>query len=69
LVALREHVEEVGHENLPRHYAFLAAPDSEQARIARQQELVDFHIYPIWYPKGMHDESISALLLKIWSMC
>lgn len=68
LVALREHVERVGHENLPRHYAFLAAPDSEKARIARQQQLVDYHIYPIWYPKGLHDESISALLLKMWSM-
>jgi SIR2-like domain len=68
LFALREHVEKVGHDNLPRHYAFLAAPESENARITRQQQLVDYHIYPIWYPRGMHDESISALLLKIWSM-
>lgn len=68
LAALREHVEKVGHDNLPRHYAFLAAPESEQARIVRQQQLVDYHIYPIWYPNGMHDEFISALLLKIWSM-
>lgn len=68
LNALREHVEKVGHDNLPRHYAFLEAPETEHARIARQQQLVDYHIYPIWYPKGMHDESISALLLKIWSM-
>jgi len=68
LAALREHVEEVGHDNLPRHYAFLEAPESEQVRIARQQQLVDYHIYPIWYPMGLHDESISALLLKIRSM-
>lgn len=68
LVALREHVQSEGHDNLPRHYAFLAAPESEDARIARQQQLVDYHIYPIWYPRGLHDESISALLLKVWSM-
>lgn len=69
LIALKEHVDIEGHGNLPRHYAFLPIPDSEPARIARQQQLVDYNIYPIWYPKDMHDESISALLLKLWSMC
>lgn len=69
LIALKKHVDFVGHGNLPRHYAFLPAPDSEPARKARQQQLVDYHIYPIWYPSGMHDESISALLLKLWNEC
>lgn len=69
LTALKEHVDSEGHVNLPRHYAFLPAPDSETARIERQQLLVDYHIYPIWYPSGTHDESISALLLKLWSKC
>jgi hypothetical protein len=68
LKALRAHVEKEGHEALPRHYAFLPAPEREDARIARQKELVDYHIYPIWYPNGTHDESISALLLKLRSM-
>ena len=68
LIALKEHVDKVGHANLQRHYAFLSAPESEPDRIARQQLLVDYHIYPIWYPRDMHDESISALLLKLWSM-
>jgi|JI6StandDraft_1071083.scaffolds.fasta_scaffold46184_2 hypothetical protein len=68
LMALQEHVKKVGHANLQRHYAFLPAPDSETDRIARQQLLVDYHIYPIWYPQYMHHESISALLLKLWSM-
>ena len=68
LIALREHVQSEGHDNLPRHYALLEAPESEEVRIARQQQLVDYHIYPIWYPRRLHDESISALLLKIWSM-
>jgi hypothetical protein len=68
LIALEEHVAKVGHANLQRHYAFLPAPESEPVRIARQQLLVNYHIYPIWYPQDMHDESISALLLKLWSM-
>jgi hypothetical protein len=65
LTAIKEYVAEEGHDNLPKHYAFLEEPDSEAVRIARQGELAACHIYPIWFPQKAHDESIEALLTKL----
>ncbi len=65
LTCLKEYVNEEGHENLPKHYAFLEDPDNDALRIQRQRQLSECHIYPIWYPKDMHDESIEALLIKL----
>ncbi|PAN84843.1 SIR2 family protein [Enterobacter cloacae] len=52
-----------GHENIPKHYAFLQLND-ESIRIARQDELRRANIYPIWYT-GDHDECLEALLEKL----
>lgn len=65
LGAMRAYMNEEGHDNLPKHYAFLAEPDSEEKRIQRQKALAECHIYPIWYPQDTHDESIEALLIKL----
>ncbi|MEX3924013.1 SIR2 family protein [Paraburkholderia sp. BR10936] len=65
LAAIRDYVNEEGHDRLPKHYAFLAEPDSNEKRLERQRELARCHIYPIWYPAGTHDESIEALLTKL----
>lgn len=56
---------ENGHDNVPRHYAFLEEPESEKVRIEKRQLLSQSNIYPIWYPQGEHDESIEALLVKL----
>lgn len=65
LSAIKIRVQEVSHENLPKHYAFLQEPPTEELRLQRQRELADCHIYPIWYPADTHDESIEALLVKL----
>ncbi|MFJ9534977.1 SIR2 family protein [Herbaspirillum sp. NPDC101396] len=65
LAAIKARVAEVGHDNLPRHYAFLEEPETEQIRIRRQAELAECHIYPIWFPAETHNESIEALLVKL----
>ncbi|MDY4382551.1 SIR2 family protein [Pectobacterium brasiliense] len=52
-----------GHENIPRHYAFLQLNDNN-TRIKRQNELRRANIYPIWYT-GEHDECLEALLEKL----
>ena len=63
--ALRNLVEQKGYDNMPKHYAFLARPESEQTQRDRTDELSHHHIYPIWFPEGMYEESISALLIKL----
>ncbi len=63
--ALKEHIDLQGHEEMPRHYAFLEMPESDDVRVQREQDLSLHHIYPIWFPKDTHEESISALLLKL----
>lgn len=65
IAAIKEYVTEEGHDYLPKHYAFLEEPDSEEERITRQDELATCHIYPIWYPQKTYDESIEALLTKL----
>jgi hypothetical protein len=66
ITEIKKFVEKEGHENLPKHYAFLEVPESDELRIARQNQLAEYHIYPIWYPANSHDESIEALLVKLW---
>lgn len=65
LTAMRDYMNEEGHDNLPKHYAFMAEPSTDEIRIERQRELARCHIYPIWYPADTHDESIEALLTKL----
>ena len=56
-------VDRKGHENVPRHYAFLRLNEGED-RLARRDQLATANIYPIWYTED-HDESIEALLEKL----
>jgi len=56
-------VERKGHENVPRHYAFLKLNDGED-RLARRDQLAAANIFPIWYEDD-HDECIEALLEKL----
>ena len=48
-------------KSMPKHYAFLALPDFNEARIDRENFLTERGIYPIWYD-GAHDEALTALL-------
>ncbi len=52
---------------MPRHYAFLASPDTPEDRIRREHFLTDRKIFPIWYPvlEHNHDEPIEALLIGL----
>jgi hypothetical protein len=52
-----------GHENVPRHYAFLKLSEGED-RLARRDQLATANVYPIWYTDD-HDESIEALFEKL----
>jgi hypothetical protein len=63
--ALKQLIDIQGYEAMPRHYAFLSRPSSDEERRRREHELSLHHIYPIWYPAGTHEESISALLMKL----
>jgi hypothetical protein len=73
LQAIKAFVHQYGHDNVPRHYAFLEHPTFKDgslnmaARVARQDELAECNIFPIWYPEGSHDEAIEALLLKLYA--
>lgn len=62
LTAIKAYVAAEGHDRVPRHYAFLAAPADEEARRTWRTALANCNIYPIWYPEGDHDDSIEALL-------
>ena len=62
LLEVKRFVETNGHDHVPRHYAFVSSPATEDARRKRKTELAQFNIYPIWYPSGEHDDSIEALL-------
>ena len=60
-----EIAETKGHNNIPRHYAFLAL-SSDDDRVARKNELAKANIFPIWYDADEdHDECIEALLVKL----
>jgi len=47
---------------IPKHYAFLQYPKSEDELLEREHFLTARDIFPIWYPDD-HDESIQALLV------
>ncbi len=47
--------------NMPKHYAFLAKPETDGDRIGRENFLTERGIYPIWYDLP-HNEAIAALL-------
>lgn len=49
---------------IPRHFAFVQLPTDDAARVNRERELSQCHIFPIWYD-GDHDESIETLLVGI----
>lgn len=61
---MTKYVKEKGHENLPRHYAFIKLREGED-RLARREQLVAANIFPIWYEDIEHDEAIEALLLYL----
>jgi hypothetical protein len=65
LSAMKVFVQASGHDNIARHYAFLPAPDTDAEKIVRREALNECNIYPIWYPAGMHDDSIEALLMAL----
>jgi hypothetical protein len=65
LGVMKQLVEENGHDNIARHYAFLEDPGSQAARNKRRIELLACNVYPIWYPSGEHDGSIEAFLTKL----
>lgn len=64
-------VQEQGHDNTVRHYAFLPLFNDAE-RLDRRDALAEANIFPIWYPvevmdgqvvdEEIHDESIAALL-------
>ncbi len=62
---LKTYIDAHGYEDMPKHYAFMEIPPTDEARIYRERELSLHHIYPIWYPRKMHEESIAALLIKL----
>ncbi len=62
LSCMRDHVKAEGNDGVARHYAFLAAPDTDVDRHEREAVLAEFNIFPIWYNKDEDDLSIEALL-------
>lgn len=50
-----------GDKSMPKHFALLPLPNSNRARVDRENFLSERRIFPIWYD-GPHDESILALL-------
>lgn len=64
-------VQEQGHDNAVRHYAFLPLFNDAE-RLERRDALAEANIFSIWYPveviegqvvnEEVHDESIAALL-------
>ena len=51
-----------GHENIPRHYAFLRLKDDGE-RLDRRDLLANSNIFPICFPESYDpDECIEALL-------
>jgi hypothetical protein len=53
-------------DGMPKHFALLALPESDEERVKRENFLSQRGIYPIWYDGG-HDESLVALLVGLLS--
>lgn len=62
---LQRYVEAEGHDRCPRHYAFVAAPDDDAQRRARERELERLNIYPIWYPPNEDNEFIEGYFYRL----
>jgi SIR2-like domain len=62
-------LEEIAQEdqNMPRHYAFLKAPDDEDEILKREHFLIDCGVFPIWFPvsDNNYDEPIETLLVGL----
>lgn len=54
-----------GH--IPKHFAFLQAPEPDLERIQKEIFLTERGIFPIWYD-GPHDECITALLAGLLTL-
>ena len=65
--AMELYAESSGHDNVPRHYAFLKDPELQSLRNEKSRMLGKANIYPIWYSGGDHDQAIEALLQKLGS--
>ena len=63
--AIEAYVNDKGHDNVPRHYAFLKAPPTQEAMNEKSRVLADANIFPIWYSGGDHDQAVEALLQKL----
>jgi hypothetical protein len=63
--AIKEYVNDKGHESVPRHYAFLKAPSTQVAINEKSSMLANSNIFPIWYSGGDHDQAVEALLQKL----
>lgn len=48
-------LEAAGDVDIPRHFAIVQLPDSIEDVQARNSELVNLGIIPIWYPSDQHD--------------
>jgi len=62
---MEEYVRLKGHVRCVKHYCFLECPDTEPRRLEIRNRLSKSNIFPIWYPKEQHNESIEALLFKL----
>ena len=65
IIAIEAYVNSKGHENVPRHYAFLKAPSTQEAMNEKSRMLANANIFPIWYSGGDHDQALEALLQKM----
>jgi hypothetical protein len=54
-----------GQDNLPHHYAILAAPSDPLKKRALDDRLAEAHITPIWYPEDEHEYLADVLQLLI----
>lgn len=61
---MEEYVAQKGHQRCVKHYCFLELHENCN-RIAVRNRLSMSNIFPIWYPKGEHNESIEALLIAL----
>jgi hypothetical protein len=50
--------------SMPKHYAFLQEPASDDLHLEREHFLTERGVFPIWYSDD-HDESIEALLVGV----
>jgi hypothetical protein len=59
----------LAHEikQIPNHYALLETPSNDGERKSRQKFLAERNVFPIWYPRGEHDDSIEAFFVKLLS--